>query len=121
MKIKDIARICHETNKAYCQAIGDDSQLSWEDAPEWQKESAIKGVEFVFANPSAPPSANHDSWLKEKEATGWKYGANKDPEKKEHPCYVPYEQLPLEQQLKDSLFKAVALSLMPGVVVVPEN
>ena len=52
------------------QTIGDNSQPAWEDAPKWQRDSATKGVEFCLANPDAPPSANHDSWLKVKEAEG---------------------------------------------------
>lgn len=108
---ESIAKVCHEANRAYCQSIGDNSQLPWEDGPEWQRNSAIKGVEFCLANPDAPPSANHESWLKVKEAEGWRYGPIKDPEKKEHPCFVPYEQLPVEQQKKDALFKAIVAAL----------
>lgn len=106
-----IAKVCHEANRAYCAALGDLSQTAWEQAPEWQKDSAIKGVEFNIANPDAPASASHDSWLAVKEADGWKYGEVKDAEKKEHPCYVPYAQLPKDQQLKDALFKAVVAAL----------
>jgi RyR domain len=106
-----IAKVCHEANKAYSKTLGDDSQPCWEDAPEWQRSSAIKGVEFNIANPDAPASASHDSWLEVKKAEGWKYGAVKDPEKKEHPCYVPYEQLPVEQQKKDALFKSIVAVL----------
>ena len=111
MRNEDIARVCHEVNRAYCEGIGDTSQLKWEDAPEWQRNSAIKGVEFSRANPTAPPSASHDSWLEEKARTGWKYGPKKDEDKKEHPCFVPYESLPTEQKVKDYLFKAVVTSL----------
>lgn len=110
-KVERIARVTHEANRAYCQGIGDDSQKPWDEAPQWQKDSAIKGVLFNLQNPGAPASASHDSWLAEKEATGWKYGPVKDPEKKEHPCFVPYEQLPVEQRLKDHLFKAVVAAL----------
>lgn len=106
-----IARVCHEVNRGYCAALGDTSQVPWEDAPEWQRQSAIKGVEFNLANPDAPPSHSHDSWLTEKRATGWKYGAVKDAEKKEHPCFVPYEDLPPEQKAKDYLFKATVRAL----------
>lgn len=105
--IEAIARICHEANRAYCHSLGDFSQLAWDDAPAWQRESAVRGVEFNIANPDAPASASHDSWLKEKQETGWKYGPVKDPVKKEHPCYVPYEALPLEQRRKDHIFKAI--------------
>lgn len=103
----DIAKICHETNRAYCQTLGDNTQVAWEEAPSWQRDSAIKGVEFNISNPDAPPSASHDSWLEVKRAEGWQYAPEKDAEKKLHPCFIPYEALPLEQQRKDALFKAV--------------
>lgn len=106
-----IAMVCHEANRAYCQTIGDDSQISWNDAPQWQKDSALTGVNFCIDNPDAPPSANHDSWLKQKIADGWKYGPVKDSTSKEHPCCVPYEQLPVKEQKKDALFKAIVASL----------
>jgi hypothetical protein len=112
MNFEQIAQIAHETNRAYCQSIGDNSQPPWSDAPEWQKQSAIKGVEFHMdshAKGITPaPSASHESWLQEKKDAGWKYGTEKNPDKKEHPCFVPYEELPVEQRLKDYLFAAVA-------------
>lgn len=106
-----IARVAHEVNRAYCRSIGDMSQPSWEDAPDWQRSSAINGVVFTLANPEAPPSASHESWLAEKRAAGWSYGPVKDPEKKEHPCFVPYEALPPEQRTKDYLFQGVVRAL----------
>lgn len=111
MYIEQLAMICHEANRALCIQLGDTSQLPWKDAPEWQQKSAIAGVNFCVKNPEAPASANHDSWLAQKEAEGWTYGAVKDPEKKTHPCFVPYDQLPEDQQAKDHLFKAVVGSL----------
>ena len=111
MTVEQIAQVAHEINRAYCQAIGDDSQPTWEKAPEWQKSSAIKGVDFHLTNPHAGPDASHNSWLKQKEEEGWQWGPEKDPEKKEHPCFVPYNQLPTEQQAKDYLFRQVVHSL----------
>jgi len=111
MNVEDIARVAHEVNKAFCQSIGDNSQPNWGNAPEWQKTSAIKGVIFHLNNPNAGPSHSHDEWLKEKTATGWKYGLVKDPELKTHPCIVPYELLPTEQKSKDYLFKALIHAL----------
>lgn len=101
-----IAKTCHEVNRAYCLSIGDTSQPKWEDAPQWQRDSAIKGVEFHLNNETTPEQS-HESWLKEKIDNGWVYGERKDAEKKTHPCIVPYEDLPKEQQVKDYLFKAV--------------
>ena len=111
MKKENVAQVAHEINKAFCASIGDFSQPTWEEAPEWQKSSAINGVQFHLDNPDASPSASHDSWLKQKEEEGWKYGKVKDAEKKEHPCFVPYEELPIEQKSKDYLFKQVIHSL----------
>lgn len=111
MNDTEIARVCHEINRAYCASQGDHTQPAWEDAPEWQRSSAIKGVAFTLDNPDAEPSDSHNSWLAEKEADGWKYGPVKDPDAKEHPCYVPYDQLPPEQKAKDYLFQAVVRAL----------
>jgi hypothetical protein len=111
MNNNQIAQVCHEANRAYCAAIGDSSQKPWVEAEEWQRDSAIKGVAFAKQNPDAPASAQHDAWLADKIKAGWKYGPVKDPTKKEHPCCVSYEQLPIEQRRKDALFKAVVAAL----------
>lgn len=111
MMIEVAAELCHEANRAYCKALGDDSQPHWGDAPDWQRASAIAGVEFHIANPDAGPSHSHDSWLRQKEADGWKHGPVKDAEKKEHPCFVPYDQLPPEQKAKDYIFGAIVKTI----------
>lgn len=101
----EIARVCHQTNKAYCEALGDYSQEHWEDAPEWQRDSAFSGVQFHINNPDASNSASHDNWMAEKVADGWVYGELKDPEAKTHHCIVPFGELPKDQQIKDVLFR----------------
>lgn len=111
MPAVDIARVCHEANRGYCETLADISQPHWDNAPQWQRDSAIQGVIFNLENPDAPPSASHDSWLRLKKAEGWAYGKIKDPEKKLHPCFVPYDALPKEQQRKDALFKAIVAAL----------
>lgn len=101
-----IARISHEVNRAYCLANGDDSQPSWEAAPDWQRDSATNGVNFHLTG-DHDPAASHESWMTQKLAEGWTYGPVKDADKKEHPCMMPYDQLPTEQRVKDYLFRAV--------------
>jgi hypothetical protein len=103
------AQAAHECNRAYCIAIGDISQPSWEAAPDWQKQSALNGVQGVLNGNT--PEQSHESWLKEKTETGWKYGLVKDPDKKEHPCFVPYAELPKSQQAKDHVFVSVVLAM----------
>lgn len=105
--VVQVAKKCHEINRAYCAAIGDTSQLPWDQAPEWQRQSAINGVQFHVEHPDAGPDASHNSWLEEKRRDGWKFGPVKNTDKKEHPCFVPYDQLPSEQKAKDYLFKGV--------------
>ena len=105
--IISIARICHEANRAYCITIGDNSQPSWEDAPEWQKDSAIAGVNYHYYNENTTPAMSHESWMKQKVEEGWVYGELKDPVAKTHHCMVPYEELPFEQRMKDYLFKGI--------------
>jgi hypothetical protein len=111
MKIEEIARICHEVNRAYCQAMGDNSQPAWEDAPAWQRDSAINGVKLHLEPADYGPEASHEAWMKEKIENGWIFGVEKDPEKKTHPCIMPFNELPIEQQAKDYIFRAIVLSL----------
>jgi hypothetical protein len=107
MTVEDIAKICHDANRSYCETMEDYSQVPWELAPEWQKESAVNGVLYHQSHPDSKPSVSHENWLKEKLENGWKYGKVKDPEKKEHPCIVPYDELPEAQKKKDLLFLSI--------------
>lgn len=111
LKIIRIACVCHQANKAWCEFEGDFSQKDWEDAEQWQRDSAINGVKFRLENPDAGPDAQHNAWMADKIAGGWIYGEVKDTEKKTHPCLVPFDQLPWFQQKKDKLFIAIVDAL----------
>lgn len=111
--IERIARLAHEVNRLYCESIGDTSQVAWKDAPDWQRESARRGVLFHLTHRDAGPEASHENWMKEKLEDGWRYGPVKDPAKKEHPCLVPFEMLPAEQQMKDRLFLTIVKGMRP--------
>ncbi|MFS0776233.1 RyR domain-containing protein [Neobacillus sp. 3P2-tot-E-2] len=104
--LEKVAEICHNVNKAYCESQNDFSQPTWEEAPEWQKSSAINGVRFHLEN-DVTPEMSHENWLKQKLEEGWVYGKVKDAEAKTHPCIMRYEELPKYQRTKDSLFKSV--------------
>lgn len=111
MKAATIAAVCHAVNAAYCESLGDTSQAPWNDAPELQKASAIAGVKYRLVNLEATPEEMHASWLADKIAAGWTVGPVKDEAKKEHPCCVPYDELPPEQRAKDYLFRGVVDAL----------
>ncbi len=117
-QVEQIAEVCHEANRAYCNSIGDASQPAWLEAPAWQKDSARNGVKYHLktlgegGEPS--PSDSHESWLAEKLREGWVFGEKKDPEAKTHPCCVAYEQLPIEQKMKDYIFVAIVTAFFKG-------
>lgn len=110
-QIEAIAMVAHEANRAWCDAHEDYSQREWDEAPKWQQDSAINGVKFHLDNPDADDAASHNNWLAEKIAEGWVYGPVKDAEARVHPCMVPFESLPMMQQKKDALFRAIVHAL----------
>lgn len=111
--VRCIARICHEANRVYCMGLGDFSQSPWDRSPSWQRVSACTGVVKLMENLGMPPEEIHESWRKHKRAAGWVYGEKKDAEAKTHPCMVPFEQLPPEQQMKDKIFRGICSVLLP--------
>lgn len=117
--IEDIARIAHEMNRLWCQFTGDNSQKSWEESEDWQRQSSINGVNTILNNPTATPRDMHSSWLAEKQEAGWRFGEVKNPEKKEHPCFCEFDNLPWHQQAKDTLFFNV-VTAMKDLIKTPE-
>lgn len=105
--VQDIARMCHQLNKAYCLAICDNSQVDWDQAPSAIRASVIHGVELHLKNPGTTPEESHKEWVRYKLSEGWVWGPNKDLQKKEHPNIVPYDKLPERERFKDVLFKTV--------------
>lgn len=103
--VRAAAEAAHEANRIFCTSIGDTSQVPWNQAPEWQQKSAIEGVRVALGG--ATPEQQHEAWCADKRHDGWVLGPAKDPAKKEHPCLVPYADLPPEQKAKDALYLAV--------------
>ena len=103
---EQIARVCHEANRAYCATLGDQSQPPWADAPQWQKDSAIQGVQFHLASHKA-----HEKWLEQKRNEGWQYGPVKDPEHELHPFFMPYD---VDQRMKDYIFGSIVQAFFEG-------
>lgn len=109
--IEQIAKVCHETNRLL-QIANDEDFISpeWENAPEWQRASAISGVKKAIEGET--PRQLHVSWMEQKIADGWIYGPVKDAENKTHPCLVAYADLPAEQKIKDQMFYTVVNSFI---------
>lgn len=124
-QVEQAARVCHETLRAFCQTLGDNSLPPWKDAPEWQKESSRDGVRFYFEQFAAgiepSPAATHERWMKQKKAEGWKHGDTKNSKTKEHPSFVAYDDLPLQEKQKDYLFSAVCKALYASTAAEAEK
>jgi len=110
MKPEIIAKVAHEVNRAYCIAIGQEDV-----SPEWDefggKDGIISGAQYHLDYPDVTPEESHAAWLAEKEKLGWRYGEEKDDKEKTHPCMVPYEELPVEDRVKDYLFAEIVSQL----------
>ena len=110
--ITAVAAAAHMANRAYCMALGDDSQPEWVAAPEWQQSSARSGV-VAALDPNQTPEKSHEAWLAQKLRDGWRYGPVKDAEQKIHPCMREYSNLSEAQRLKDEVFLSVVRAVAP--------
>lgn len=109
-QVEFAAMQAHEANRVYCESIGDTSLRPWPETPENIRNSARDGVRFIWDGTHSAEQS-HENWLKFKEADGWKYGPVKDTEAKTHPAFMPYSDLPMEQKIKDYIFRSVVLSV----------
>ena len=115
LTIEQIAKITHEANRAYRDVIGEHAGPSWEDAPDRQRESVMDGVRGWLDGSIDTPADSHQAWLELKEQNDWVYGPVKSTDLKTHPCLLPYDELPPEQKLKDSLFSSIVLACKPAL------
>ncbi|MET0546288.1 MAG: RyR domain-containing protein [Caulobacterales bacterium] len=105
------AQVAHEAMRAFKIGLGEDRLAPWSRVSADVRRSTIEGVRFRIANPDAPLSAQHDQWMAERIAAGWRKGKVKDVQKKTHPSLVPYEALSETERRKDALIASVVKSL----------
>lgn len=111
MTVYEIAQVAYEANKAYCEALGDNSQLPWGESEPWKRKVVEQGVIFHINNPDATVDDSHNTWVENMKKDGWKYGPVKNNETKEHPSLISYEELSKEQKAKDYIFRQIVHSL----------
>lgn len=63
----------------------------------------------------------HEVWAHQRLTDGWTYGEKRDDAKKQHPCLIPYEQLPESEREYDRLtaMGALRVILKLGYQIVP--
>lgn len=104
------AKTAHEVNNIYRAALGENPKPPWDRCPEELRESVRSGVRGIMAGHT--PEKSHEGWLSFKAEHGWTYGEVEDPVKKTHPCFLPYDQLPAAQQLKDTIYHSVVRGVL---------
>lgn len=55
----------------------------------------------------------HDVWARNRMEQGWTYGPERDDARKQHPCLVPYGDLPEEEKHYD---RATAISTLKFII-----
>ena len=80
--------------------------------PEPKDTSDIKIPEIL--NPLIEEMAKnvHEVWAQNRINEGWTYGKVRDDEKKQHPCLVPYEELPENEKEYDRATSQETLKLI---------
>ena len=76
-------------------------QLNYQPKPI--NTSTIRFSDELAALAEALARNVHELWAQKRLAEGWKYGTARNDEKKEHPCLVPYENLPESEREYDRI------------------
>ena len=65
----------------------------------------------------------HDVWAQTRIEQGWSYGEKRDDQLREHPCLIPYEELPESEKLYDrnSSLQTLKLIIKLGFRIVTDN
>lgn len=112
MTAEEIARVCHEANRAMTFLVADAPvQPPWDEADADTKAGKLRAVQFVIDNPKATPEQIHTAWCDERWRQGWIWGPVKDLTAKLHPSLRPYKELSVGTRQKDAVFQAIIQAL----------
>jgi hypothetical protein len=87
--------ICHDLGEK--PTYGD---MIYPFLPKEYMDGLLSAVNDALVN-NVDPVANHENWMKDRLADGWKLGKVKDAEKKTHPSLISYDQLPEGERRKN--------------------
>jgi len=68
---------------------------------DWDVENLTFSEDKQDDDVSLMARMEHEHWCREKKAAGWKFGLERDPEKKTNPCLLPWEELPEGEKEKN--------------------
>lgn len=105
-EILEISKIAHETMREYKESLGEPLP-AWDNAAQWMKDSTVDTIKDIMSDPSKTAEDIHNEWMRQKIASGWKYGPVKDAEQKTNPLLIPFNNLTVQEKIKDSLMSEV--------------
>lgn len=113
MKKADIAIIVTEANRTLNGMLGETMSPHFTDQTIAQQEGMFLAIDSIKNGLVKTPQDSHNVWMQSRIKEGWTYGEVKSFKKKTSPCLIPYGELPVEQQVKDSLFIGIVTALLP--------
>lgn len=114
-----VARVCWEANRQLQIADGEVYfDEPWDAAPEWRKKITVGTVTLVQSGIITGPGEAHEHWAHSMRLMEWKWGADKDPERRLHPSLVPWEELTPRGQLGQRLLFMITTEIAQADSVV---
>jgi hypothetical protein len=91
-------------------ALEEESPLPYE--PELVDTSKVELGAEILELTELLARHGHGVWARQRLAEGWSHGPCRDDSRKEHPCLVPYEQLPESEKQYDRNTALEALKMI---------
>lgn len=109
-----IAPVVHEAVRAYQIVTGTPKPcVHWDEAAEWERQSTRLSVRAALDG--VTPAEQHQQWMEQRQAEGWRWGPVRDAENKLNPALVPYEDLSEDQRRLDVLRNMIVRSLVAPI------
>lgn len=111
-------KAAHAVHRVWCESLGDGSHVHLDKSTP-EDVATVRACVRATINLLAVSGTSyddisryvHEAWMEKKLADGWRYGPTKSSLSKEHPCIVPYSDLPPEQRVKDEIFCTVVAAI----------
>jgi len=110
--INDVASVAHELGRTYATMNGILVHPPFAELPEWRQDSVKEEIFKILDHQIESPTQAHESWVDNMYAEGWRYGAQLDTEKKEHPNLCQWDDLTEIERFKDVLFFTAVRTMM---------
>lgn len=109
-ELEEIARVCHEANRAMQHIQNDPApSLPWDAESDLVRKAAVNLIRMVCMGHTNEQI--HSEWCDRYREEGWRCGPVKDAALKTHPCLMPYYDLPPLQRHKTEVIRSIVVTL----------